>query len=414
MIVTPSGVTAVSEAGAFYLLIPPSPTMTALGDIGVCLPSNDTYAAYYNPANGVMPFEGVSLSRSSVALRWLPNLVHDFTYSYHVANVALPVGELVFGRGVFSLGFVFSRHKTYLDLGEQERTGEGGEVLGTFSSSMKAEAFTVGVRTQARFGKIPVDVSVGTTRKRAVQMLAGPETPGGKSSNVFRDHGVLVSVPLLFQKISPLNDRFGIAFTPSFGYSVSNIGDRIAFIDAAQADPSPRYLRIGLAWSAAVSDRSGWNIVLYRGGRAASDLLVGSSPPRDYQRGLGDVSFMDHVIRNRPDTRVVVHRGHEWTFLDLLSLRSGRKIDHDGKINLRTSGYGFRVKGILDILYYVFEEPAFQTMSDFVDVQYNVSKWSEAPDHPLNKTRYGSVTFTVKNIEKLLALVLEKVRSNPG
>jgi|GEM_PF-3056707 hypothetical protein len=40
------------SGGAIFLLIPPSPTMNGLGGIGVCLPSDDPYAGYFNPANG--------------------------------------------------------------------------------------------------------------------------------------------------------------------------------------------------------------------------------------------------------------------------------------------------------------------------------------------------------------------------
>ena len=66
------------SAGAVWLQIPSSATFSAMGEIGVCLPDDDIYAEFFNPANGISGYEGISLNYSENSIRWLPNLANDW------------------------------------------------------------------------------------------------------------------------------------------------------------------------------------------------------------------------------------------------------------------------------------------------------------------------------------------------
>lgn len=398
-----------SGAGAIFLLIPPSPTMNGLGrGIGVCLPSDDPFAGYLNPANGLQLFKGNAYHYSKLKTRWLPNLADDMYLHYDVLNVGLLPQK-------YSVKAVLSFHETYLDLGEQIMMGETPEdYLGTFRSYMKAEALTLGVGFRKNiFGKLPIDFAFGITRKKAIQeLLISADTTSVKSSNIFYDYGTLISVPISskyysFIKNKEFNNDFEIQFTPSFGYSISNVGGDVSFIDPSSADPSPRYLRTGLASSIILSYKSLWNIIEWKGGRSASDILVvpryNFDDPIKYQSGFdNDIDFIRNVIRSKSDSSIQIHRGDEWTLFEIYTFRFGREIDVTGRIDIVTSGYGYNSTGIFKILYFLLDEPIFKQIPDYIVFKYDYSRLEESIDHPLNNTTFDSFSITFNNIDRLI------------
>lgn len=401
-------VLAQSEAGAIFLLIHPSPTMNGLGGIGVCLPSDDAFAGYYNPANGINPFKGVSLSSSKMKTQWLRSLLFDMFFEYDVKNVGI-----IPRRYPFQL--VISWHKTFLDLGEQTRTDEQGNDLGSFNSYMKADALTFGLKYIRMMKPIPFELSIGFTKKLVTQDFsswgAGAGILQAKLTDKMFDYGLLLSTPFHFQKLKTLNEVLNISIIPAFGYSVSNIGDEISFFDSDQADPTPRILRIGLSLTTNISFKSEWKIVEWKGGRAASDVLIksrkNSDDPIKYQTGLGDIDFVENILQRKIKSGIEIHRGDEITVLDFYSIRTGRKIDRRGRIHLYTMGYGYKLSGILNFLYYLTDNPTLRILYRYIDLQYNYSEWSEYPGHPLHKTDFDSYTFTINNIDQLIIELLE-------
>ena len=77
-----------------------------------------------------------------------------------------------------------------------------------------------------------------------------------------------------------------------------------------------------------------------------------------------------------------------------LYIRTGRKIDLGGKINLKTTGYGYQLSGVLKILY-------------FLDIQYNYSRWEDDPEHPLSYTYFESWTVTFSNLDQVLLKIFD-------
>ena len=384
---------AAGEASAIFLLISPSPTMNGMGGgIGVCLPSEDPMSGFYNPANGLESFEGVSFSYSKMHTPWLENLwIDDMFFDYGVTTIGINPQKNPFK-------ILISYHKTYLDLGEQTRVDEFGNSLGTFNSNLSANALTAGVGYDGNIFKLPMEVSIGITRKDVEQVLTEFE-----SNNTFYDFGFLISVP--YRKSNIFNN-YELMVKPSFGYSVSNVGSEVYFNDPKLKDPGPRYARAGIGITSSISYKNKINIIKFQYGLSASDLLP---IPRDtinttikYQSGFGDIDFFQNVILNKESDLVTVHRGFEIAFLDIFSYRIGKSIDVDGNINLDTKGYGIKTKGIFNLLSVMTESPIFNNLSRYINVQYNYSKYIESQYHPLANTEFHSFSFTLNNVDRLV------------
>jgi len=385
---------AYSSAGAIWLLIPVSPTLNGMGEIGVCLSSDDIYAGYFNPANGIYGYRGLSFSYSGYKTSWLPGLVFDIDLYHDVMGLNLLPER-------FPLQITLSKYKTVLDFGEQIRIDEFGNELGTYKSSMTADAYSLAARYYDTIFRIPFDISIGATKKKVIQDLVPDEyldEGSGTSRNIFYDAGFLFSLPLKFN----INDSYLLSVTPAGGYSVSNIGNKIVFILAEMVDPTPKCARVGVSLTANLSMSNGLKLIEYRQGRAASDVLAKTSnPPLKYQSGLGDIDFVKNVLLSKGDEEVETSWGQEITVLDFYTLRLGRRLDISGGVHLLETGHGFHSAGLLHLLGYMTNIGLFNTISDYLTVSYNYSSWAESRSHVLTGTKFSSWTIALNNIDRI-------------
>ena len=394
--------------GATFLLIPPSPTMNGLGGIGVCLPSYDPYSSYFNPANGLNFVKETTFSHSKMTTPWLKNL-GDSNFEYEVWNFGMLLSKIK------PIKFVGRFHKTFLNSNLQ---------------NSKAYAFTFGVGHRYNIMKIPVDISSGFTTKLTNMNERNDdshEEGEGYSTDMFFDIGLLLASPYsmnLFPNTKPgsILNKFDVNLISAFGYSVSNIGRNIDFIDADQAQPAPKYLRTGISFTTNISYKSDWNLIEWRGGRSASDALIKSyENPIKYQNGFGDVNFIDNVIMSNSDPLVIIHRGFELTLFDYYTFRKGRKIDNFGHINLETIGCGYNSDGMFKLISFclsfialVNENQSLRDISQttniipkYINIRYNYSEWNDLPGHPLDNTEFESWLITFRNIDRLIAKVFK-------
>lgn len=330
---------AHSGAGAIWLLIPPSPTLNGMGEIGVCLPSDDIYAGYFNPANGIYGYRGLSFSYSGYKTSWLPGLVSDIDLYHDVMGLNLLPER-------FPLQIMLSRYKTLLDLGEQTAIDSLGNEIGTFNSGMTANAYSLATRYHDTFFRIPFDISLGVTKKKVIQDLVPDEyldEGSGTSRNIFYDAGFLFSLPLKFNN----GKSYQLNVTPAFGYSVSNIGNKIVFISEERANPTPKCARVGVSLTANLSLSNGLKLIEYKQGRAAADVLIKDSDSQiEYQSGLGDIDFVKNVLLSKGNEEVETSWGQEIAILDFYSLRFGRRLDISGRVHLWETGHGFLSAGL--------------------------------------------------------------------
>ncbi len=378
------------EAGAIFLLIPPSATLNGMGEIGVCLPSSDPVASFFNPANGLMNYDGTGLQFQYSNTPWLPALADDMSYSYQFLGMSLP-------RILFLDKIAFSYGKTFLDLGLQRRTDANGNDQGSFRSYMKSDMLTLSAEKRHIFNT-PLTLDAGLAAKKAKQFLSPSRIVDDiVRSGISADNMVDLGLMLRYDQSLTLGNTFALDIQPAFGVSILNVGDSISFGFPGGADPAPRTLRTGLSLRLNLKTRSGLSLLSWQAGHSASDLLINATHESwAYQGGFGDINFVNHVLRSEADNGPVqVERGDEITFLDFLSFRSGRRIDNYGGIDLRESGIGVKSSGLLQSLYAITGYPALARINRHILVEYNLSDWNNGI---LQGTHYSAFTVTFNNL----------------
>lgn len=246
-------VMAQSQAGAIWLLINPGARADGMGEAGVAI-ANDAYASYWNPAGlGFLRGREVGLMHTN----WLPNLASDIYYDF--------IGAYYHVR----YWGTFGGHIIMMNLGEQIAMDERANYLGTFASYMFAVTLSYGSQL-SRYSAI--GVSVKLIHQHLTDILAGAEKGKGYSTGIGFDFG--------YMKKKFILDNM------NFGLTISNIGPKIAFIDANQADPMPTNLKMGISYT--TGDRYNKITIAYD----MNKLLVASYPARDID-GDGKIGGYD-------------------------------------------------------------------------------------------------------------------------
>jgi hypothetical protein len=243
-----------SEAGAIFLLIAPGARAGGMGEAQVAV-ANDAYASYWNPA-GLGFLDGQELALMHV--NWLPGLADDLYYEF-----------LGFRKKYPTLGTV-GGHLIFLNLGEQIRTSETGDELGTFTSYMTAFALSYSalISPTQSFG-----INTKVSYQHLVEIGAGSEKGKGTSTDFGFDIGYLHK-KWIFPNLT-------------MGFNLSNLGPKVSFIDPDQADPQPTNLSFGLNYALIKSEFNNFNIVY-----DVDKLLVSSYPDMDWD-GDGRIGNYD-------------------------------------------------------------------------------------------------------------------------
>ena len=393
----PDVVVKVNTTGAPFLLISPSPTMNGFGGSGVSMISNDVYSVHYNPALPQLQ-SGFCFTSSNTSTYLYPNLADDILLESNVKQI----GYNGYSYKNLKLQFALTWYKTDLDF-----------AFGTYANSMKADAtsFALGIQFKDR----PIYLSLGRTNKTAIQYFgqgAGSEHSNVYSKDKFYDWGFRFLI-----NNYPLFDDNKIGLTFALGYSKSNIGDFISFQDESQGDPAPMTARLGLTWGANFLIFDKWDIKL-KFINEATDLLVETlvdsllingeiqyEYERVYQKGLfGDINISDHILSG--DTGVAqvnIHRGFEVSLFNICYFRQGSKIDWSG-IDIETVGFGVNISNLFRVLP-LFREENFSLINNvlnYVDIQFNSSRWGGEQGFPWANTTYDEYTIILKNIDKLI------------
>ena len=235
---------AQSEAGAIFLLIAPGARAGGMGEAQVAV-ANDAYASYWNPA-GLGFLEGQELAMMHV--NWLPGLADDLYYEFFGFRKSYPTLGTIGG------------HLIFLNLGEQIRTSETGDELGTFTSYMTsfAMSYSALISPTKSFG-----LNARVFYQHLVEMGAGSEKGKGTSMDFGFDFGYMQKEWLLPNL--------------TLGLNLSNLGPKVAFIDPDQADPQPTNLTLGLKYDLVKSEFNKLSIVY-----DVDKLLVSSYPDMDW------------------------------------------------------------------------------------------------------------------------------------
>lgn len=404
-------VSELNAQSALFLLIRPITSLNGMGGVGVGLSYDNIGATYFNPANGFNSNHGFSISGSSMEMKWLPGLVDDMILSHNQIGLSYRFPK-------FPLQLNIQQYRTFLDAGEQQYTGSSGENLGTFNTFFRADANVLAVRYFGSIWKLPYTFSYGIASKQIVQALTdglqvdGLDVNGRSEDHVF-DRGFLLDIPYT----EALKSGALVEIKPSFGISTVNIGDSVVFNDPDQADPMPTELRVGIGFSTSISLTDSWKLFEYKIGHAANDLLIkhrtSHEEPIEYQKGLGDIDLIKHVLKSEASDLVQVSRGQEINLLDFYSIRFGSYVDLDGKIQTAESGISYSSKGLLNLVYYFTKLPVINAINHHIQVSYDNAEWDESNTHPLYGTNFKTWNITINDLLGIRSNLQQKSKPIP-
>ncbi len=273
---------AQAEAGAQSLLIAPGARSDGMGRAFVAV-ANDANAVWWNP--GALAFT-TGRDISTMYTKLVPDLADDVFFSY--TSYAQHV------EGLGGIGFSLC----YLNYGKSTATDVDGTVTGTFSSYELAPALAYGT-------ELAKDLGFGVALKFVRVDLAPADLTldraKGAGSTFAADIGGLYKLP---------------QWKSSIGLVVQNLGPKISYIDADQADPIGRNAKLGVAVTPFENE-------IYR-------VLVVADVNKSL---LSNGAWIEDV-------------GGEFEFNRLLALRAGYVYDPRGTIRDMTFGLGLNYRGI--------------------------------------------------------------------
>jgi hypothetical protein len=312
MSTTSAFATPESRSAVLFLLIEPGARGIAMGESYVAI-ADDATASYFNPA-ALSGQQGKKLNFTH--MKWLPGLADDLSYEF------LGYAQPIEGWGNFGVNMAL------LNLGEQLRTDERGNAQGTFRSYDVAVSGAYG----AEIGQnMSAGIGLKFIRSNLADQGAGIERGKGVGNSFAADLGYL-------WRLKP---------TLTFGAALRNLGPKIAYIDASQADPLPQHIVVGLAYEALDSE--------------FNDLLFSLDI---YKPLIADGTFLSNLFKAWADEslgdefkEIDIHIGAEYRYGQedaFFAMRGGRSMDDDGDLNLWTAGIGLRYNIFqLDVAYII-------------------------------------------------------------
>lgn len=235
-----------------------------MGNTGVAIADNAA-AMFWNPAGLAFQTDNqISITHSN----WLANFnVSDLFYDYLVGKYYV--------EGIGTIG----AHLTYLNLGEQARTGEqSADVISKFNSYELAFGLSYGF-------EVNKNLALGTSLRLIYSSLATGTTVSQQRVNP--GSSVAVDLAMLYKSnpfmIGGNEARF------SGGFNLSNVGPGMQYTDNAQKDPLPTLLRFGVAFDYNL-DPEGFNRITI-----ASDVTKIMARKKEVirtQAGVSDTMFV--------------------------------------------------------------------------------------------------------------------------
>lgn len=282
---------AISEGGAIFLMIRPGARASGMGSAFVAI-ADDATATYFNPAGlAFLDHKEVALMHSP----WLSSIWKDVgDLYYEFAAYVAPVQ----GWGTFGGNLIF------LSEGRSQQTDESGNVLGEFSSYEMSPHLSYGTKMGRNLG-------LGGNFKIIYSHLFPGTLPGSGGRGVATtwafDFGILYKGPI--KRLS-------------WGADVQNIGPKLVYLQAENADPLSRNLRVGTAYRLVDNKVTRWTI-----SADATKMLLNMNEP----------------VRTQ-FSEVVTYLGTEFVYSNLLALRTGFVDDEAGQIKGTTFGGGIMIK----------------------------------------------------------------------
>jgi hypothetical protein len=211
-----------------FLLISPNSRASGMGESGVGV-ADDAGSIFWNPA-GLAFLKGSEVSITHA--NWLPQFhLSDLFYDY-----------LNYREDIPEWGGSIAGSVTYLNLGEFTITDETGPIpKGTFKAFEVAATIGFGTTISENWG---IGMNLRFINSSLSPIGTGQEQGNGIAYDMSFDIATLYK-PKTF--VIPFTD-FDLGEHFSVGANLSNLGPKITYIDAAQADPLPTNLRVGFGF----------------------------------------------------------------------------------------------------------------------------------------------------------------------
>jgi hypothetical protein len=316
---SPNLLFAQGESAVPWLLISPNSRASSMGEAGAGI-ADDASAIFWNPAGlAFQDGKDVSLTHAN----WLPQFNQsDLFYDF-----------LAFKSRMESIGGTIGASVTYINLGEFIKTGSDSPAeIGRFKSFEYAVTLGYATRLSATLG---LGVNLRFIDSRLSPIGTEQEQGKGIAKTVSFDVGVLYK-PTDFPLVG---DRVSV------GANLANMGPRVTYIDAAQADPLPTNLRLGFGVQALKSEYNNLTFaldldrILVR--RYGVDSVTQKSPPPDPFYKAIFTAWQDNGLK-----KVTVGGGFEYWYGNprLIALRAGRFYENPsfGGRKFWTFGAGLR------------------------------------------------------------------------
>jgi hypothetical protein len=373
---------AQGRAAVPFLLISPSSEANGMGGTTVAMQRSDPTSAVFSPAQVGLSslttnacFGLYPATSNSVLAAGLP----DLEYSAWAASGGVRLNDFIDLPVRIGVGLAY--HHVVNDLGTFQITNPSGPTpIGTYESTENASGFVVAVGLEyiLRFG-------FGYTF-RSVESHLSPfgteqEQGTGEANVSANDYSFLLEAPVMsiVEEFTGEEVIVGGALLPSLGLSLgmgwNNVGDKIVYVDPAQADPFPRTARAGIAVQGGFSmkDAPGWVLLSAAWSREAEDLLVVTKADGawEYQSGLGDIEFGTNVIQGKLTENSGLRSGWQIQVAEVLTVRQGLV---KGSLSYETWGYAIQLAGLLKGIgrFVGDKSPEWLLFArDHVDLQYH-------------------------------------------
>jgi len=388
---------AQGEAAVPFLLINPSPSLSAMGATGTALPTDDPFGFIWNPAQlgYTSQTNNLSFIFYPSKIEWVPVFYSNIESQAIALNVGYNFKDLI----GFPLSFGFGYSNTKFDY----------EIPYCLSCSQprddyNAYSFGLGIDYLVQFS---IGYSIKDVSSTIIPDVGEPSTL--RRETTVNDFGILLNVPV----ISLINENLllqldeGLNVKPSFdfslGYSKTNIGDEFYYIDKNQADPLPRTDRLGYGISTGfdlVLDNFRINAFSISFTVEADDILIkreSMSSDWEYQPTLSDLKFWKNIVLIEGDDKIVSHAGTKLEFVETVSLNFGH-FSGRGFYSAKTSGYELRAKGLLKLYALWAKDPITDFLRDHIDVRYYNTNFF---DDAWNETKMTGLAFYVHNLNDL-------------
>ncbi len=373
---------AQGQAAVPVLTLSQSPQLFGMGQVGVSVTFDDPLAFYHNPA--ILGFQARENNFSTTILtektdwmgrRYVFNVFgFNFGYNFEKTFPFIPISVgLGYSKAKMSYGtsWYFSSNSDFLG------TSNPYDEYSTISFGASLEYYTI-----LSFGIS----SKSVTSNIGIRMTYDPnnlkEITAEKS---LLDYGLLLEVPIsqLIMKSVQWNIDEQNYLSPktnfTIGYSLTNIGDEIYYIDPQQKDPLPRTARLGYNFNFGLDlthNFSKINLLDYYFFAEADDILISNNQNEfEYQSSLSDLSFSKNLIQLKGDDKILIHKAHLIELLETVKLTSGSYFGRGFggfQINSypKSSGFVVSSKGLFKILNILTTNKIVKFIKEHIVIEY--------------------------------------------